>query len=204
MFELLAALAVTAAATEGRIPPSPVSVPAVAVRSLEAVPNVTIHYYEVAGSDLTAINASVAAQAPRDPVSNAVSVSSSDWSINVGFAQRIVDGKCTVSGASARFTASVVMPRLLNQQALTREESKIWDQYLAILKSNAAAELWFVNDRVGRIEKAILASSCESASRAASAAADRISQELTRFARINKKPAPTFKVPVRDAHDPRS
>ncbi|MBA3578186.1 MAG: DUF922 domain-containing protein [Sphingomonas sp.] len=181
----------------------PPSVPA-GSRSLEALPNATVVHYNVTGANLTAVNASVAANSPKDPSTKAPSPSSSEWGIAVRFEQKAIDGKCAVAAAQANFSASVVLPRLSNREGLKPDERKVWDQYVANLKSAAAAELWFVHDRVGRIEEAILASSCTSAGKAASAAAERLQQELARFASQNRRQPPTFRVPVRDVSDPRS
>ncbi|CAN5209346.1 hypothetical protein BH24PSE1_BH24PSE1_11690 [soil metagenome] len=173
-------------------------------RSLEALPNATVVHYDVAGANLTAVNASVAANSPKDPDSQAASPSSSEWGIAVRFEQKAIDGECAIAAAHANFSASVVLPRLVSREALNPDERKIWDQYVANLRFAAAAELWFVHDRIGRIEEAILASSCTSAGKAASAAAERLQQELARFARQNRRSPPTFRVPVRDVSDPRS
>lgn len=199
-----AVTAATAAAAEQGVAAEPAAaVPRGTVRALEALPNVTIRYYDVAGANLPAIIASIADRAPKDPASNAVTPSSSDWSVNVSFEHKSLEGKCTITGARARFTASVLLPRLLSHQALTREERKVWAEYLGNLKANAAAELWFVSDRVGQIEKAIVTSSCETASQSAAAAAEKIKRDLAKFARLNKKRPPSFRVPVRDENDPR-
>jgi hypothetical protein len=57
--------------------------------------------------------------------------------------------------------------------------------HVAGLDSRAAANLWFVHDRIGQVEKAILASSCDGAQAAGAAAVDKLKLQEAEFTRAN-------------------
>ena len=140
---------------------------------LSAIPNTTIRYYDVAGKDVTSINRAIARQRPRSP-SGKPMPASTDWSVTADFERRTEGGSCRVTGASARFTATAVLPRLIGIESLDRPLQERWRNYVEQLEHMSAATLVFVHQNLGSVEKAISGSSCEEARNVATAAVARL------------------------------
>lgn len=155
-----------------------------AVRALKALPSATIRYYDVAGKTPQAILKSIARLRPKAANGEPVTAST-NWDIGATFKKRTENGKCTITGATATFAATADLPRLLNPGSLRREALDSWNSYVAGLEAIAAANLWFVHDRVGQIEKAIVESSCDGAQAAGMAAVDLLKKQEAEFARAN-------------------
>ena len=68
-----------------------------------------------------------------------------------------------------------------------------WRAYLAGIENAQAANLWFVYDRVPTVESAILASSCDGAPAAGTAAVQRLLALASEFARSITPAAQTAK-----------
>jgi predicted secreted Zn-dependent protease len=196
-------MSLAAAFVAAHFPPGPLSPPVVAPQSLHGLPNTSIQYYYVSGSTLTAINAGIATHAPRDPVTGASSTSSAQWTVGITVEEETLDGKCVVTAARSRFSASVVLPRLVSEATASNDLRRVWGQYVSNLESLHAAELWFVVQRLGQLERAVIGRRCDEANRLATASAGIIQKELAEFSRSNRKAPPSVKVPVRDPHDPR-
>jgi hypothetical protein len=79
----------------------------------------------------------------------------------------------------------VVLPKLVANPAHTPELMARWQSYLAGIENTQAANLWFVYDRVPTVESAILASSCDGAQAAGTAAVQRLQALAGDYARAN-------------------
>lgn len=172
-------------------------------RALEALPDTTVHYYEVSGTSLAAINGEIAAKAPRDPATGLASSSSAEWSVGLKVEEEAIDDRCIVTAAQASFSASVVLPRLANEEMAPGDLRRVWRQYISNLEGVHAAELRFVVQRLGQLENAVIGSHCDEANRLASASAEIIQNQLGAFSRSIRKAPLSLRVPVRDPHDPR-
>lgn len=159
-----------------------VAVPA--ARALKDLPGTTIRYYDVDGKTPQAILKSIAKQRPKAANGEAVTASTI-WDIGAAIKKRTENGVCKIMSATATFTATADLPRLLNGKALRREALDSWNSYAAGLEAIAAANLWFVHDRVGQIEKAIVASSCDGAQAALESASNQLKLQEAEFTRAN-------------------
>jgi predicted secreted Zn-dependent protease len=159
-------------------------VPAVPGKTLRDLPNVTTQYFDVAGKNLKAINKAIE-QSQKPDASGRAAVPPTGWAIDTKFNKLTHDGQCKVTDAKATFSAKVVLPRLVPNAAHSPELMASWRAYLAGIENAQAANLWFVYDRLPTVESAILASSCESAPAAGTAAVQRLQALASEFARSN-------------------
>ncbi len=171
--------------------PQPI-VPAVPSKTLRDLPNVTLHYFDVVGKDLRAINKSIE-RSQKPDASGKAAAAPTGWAIDTTFNKLSHSGQCKVTDAKATFSAKVVLPRLVNNSAHTSELMASWRAYLAGIENAQAANLWFVYDRIGTVESAILASSCEGAQAAGTAAVQRLQALASQFARAKTPGAQTAK-----------
>jgi predicted secreted Zn-dependent protease len=163
--------------------PQPI-VPAVPGKTLRDLPNVTFQYFDVAGKNLKAINKSIE-QSQKPDASGKAAVAPTGWAIDTKFNKLSGNGQCKVTDAKATFSAKVVLPRLVSNPAHTPELMASWRAYLAGIENAQAANLWFVYDRIPTVESAILASSCEGAPAAGTAAVQRLQALASEYARAN-------------------
>ena len=159
-------------------------VPAVPGKTLRDLPNVTFQYFDVAGKNLKAINKSIV-QSQKPDASGKAAVPPNGWAIDTKFNKLSHNGQCKVTDAKATFSAKVVLPRLVPNPAHSAELMASWRAYLAGIENAQAANLWFVYDRIPTVESAILASSCEGAPTAGTAAIQRLQALASEFARAN-------------------
>ena len=173
-------------ATETRAPAPPPqpTVAAVPGKTLRDLPNVTLRYFDVAGKNLKAINKSIERSQTVD-ASGKAPVTPTAWAVDTTFNKVTGNGQCKVTAAKASFSANVVLPRLVSDRAHTPELMASWRSYLAGVENAQAANLWFVYDRIRTVESAILASSCEGAQSAGSAAVERLRAQVAEFQRTN-------------------
>ena len=158
------------------------SVPAVPGKMLGDLPNTTITYFDVTGRNLKAINKSMERQ--LKPAANGQPAAGrSGWSIGATFRKVTSAGQCKVAEAKATFSAKVVLPRLVPDKGHKPELVAAWRTYLADIENTQAADLWFIYDRIGNVEKAMLASTCDGAQSAGAAAVNRIRAEAAEFRR---------------------
>ena len=163
--------------------PQPI-VPAVPGKTLRDLPNVTFRYFDVAGKNLKAINKAIE-QSQKPDASGKAAVAPTGWAIDTKFNKLSRAGQCKVTDAKATFSATVVLPRLVTNPAHTPELRAKWQSYLAGIENVQAANLWFVYERVPTVDSAILASSCEGAQAAGTAAVQRLQALAGEFARSN-------------------
>jgi predicted secreted Zn-dependent protease len=168
------------------------SVPAVPGRMLGDLPNTTITYFDVTGRNFKAINKSI--EKHLKPAAGGQSAAGqTGWSINATFRKVTSAGQCKVAEAKANFSAKVVLPRLVPDRAHKPELLAAWRTYLADIENTQAADLWFIYDRIGNVEKAMLASSCDGVQSAGAAAINRIRAEAAEFRRSKSPAAPAAK-----------
>lgn len=135
--------------------------PASSVLSLSDMPNTTVRYYDVEGKDVTSINRSIARARPS--VNGRPRPASADWTIKASFQRHTKNDDCQVSDAQVTFAATAELPRLVNEQAIALPVLAKWRQYVERLEANELPTLVFVQQQIGEVKKAILASSCEGA-----------------------------------------
>jgi predicted secreted Zn-dependent protease len=135
------------------------STPVSPAQTLGQLPNVTVTYYDVSGTDIGSINRSVGEQ--RRLAAKNSTVAATDWNLVVRLDKRTTGGQCSIAGSSIEFSAKALLPRLVNEEAVSPAVQASWRKYVAVLESESVAKLWFVFDRIGGIEQAFEGKSCE-------------------------------------------
>jgi predicted secreted Zn-dependent protease len=161
----VAAVAQTAPA-QAPAPAAPVAPPQ---PTLAQMPGVTVQYYDVAGKTIPEMKASMEAQRPAGATGAPVPASST-WSIGISVRRSTLGNQCKIVGAKARLTANVVMPRLAVTEGVPEPELRQWQAYVAGLEQQQVALLSQPLARLGEVERAAMASTCQGAQAAASQA----------------------------------
>lgn len=165
------------------------TVPTVPGKTLSGLPNATIRYFDVGGKNLKAINQAMARLQQPDSTGRAP-VTPTAWAVDTTFNKITSAGQCKVTAAKATFSASVSLPRLVNNKTHTPQLLATWRNYLANIENIQATNLWFVYDHMRDVEKAILASSCAGAQAAGAAAVERLKAQAAEFERASAPVAP--------------
>jgi predicted secreted Zn-dependent protease len=166
-------------------PPPLATIAAVPGRGLRDVPNLTIKQYDVAGKNLKEVIKNLTAQRPKNASGQPITAAT-NWNIETAFHRRTTKGQCKIADAHATVSATVELPKLLNEAKFPPRDLLSWQNYLANLEVTAAGKLWFVQDHTGDIEKAVVASSCEGAQAAGASAIERLRTQAAAF----QPPAP--------------
>ena len=155
-------------------------------RALKDLPNATIRYYDVAGKNLKEVVKFLTEQRPKD-ADGKPRTAATNWSVKTEYGRQ-TDGKggCKIVSAKATITATAELPRLPDERAFRKQDLHNWRAFAGGLETAAASKLWFVNDHIGEVEKAMLAASCETVEAASSAA---IQQIRTRSNQLGAPPA---------------
>ena len=146
------------------------------------LPNVAVTYYDVTGRTVPEIHTSLTDAAPHDPDSRKPIPATSSWSIGATVRWSKTGARCTITGVTLKFTATASLPRLVVLEETPAPVLAAWNRYVAQLEARQAAQLKFAYDRRDEVERAILASSCDSWQAAADAALTRL-EEQQRLAR---------------------
>ncbi|HWH21982.1 MAG TPA: DUF922 domain-containing protein [Allosphingosinicella sp.] len=110
-----------------------------------------------------------------------VNPAKSSWSAGAGFRKETLEGKCKISSAKVTFQGEALMPRLVNPAAVPAEVLVKWQAFVTELEARQAANLKFAYDRIGEVEKAIKASTCEGAPAAANAALETLKKQQAEY-----------------------
>nr|WP_294171070.1 DUF922 domain-containing protein [uncultured Sphingomonas sp.] len=161
--------------------PGPQAVAAAPTPSpLAQIPGVAVRHYDVTGNTIEAIRASIAAQRPKDPATGNPVPSSSTWSVGVSVKKATTGNSCKLTGATATFKGEVVMPRLVGIEAVPAPVQTQWRNYVASMEQQQADRLRQPYQRLGEVERAVMASSCEGAG----AAGNKAIAEITKAAPV--------------------
>jgi predicted secreted Zn-dependent protease len=144
------------------------------------IPGVNVKYYDVSGATIKDIRASIEAQRPKNPVTQQAIPSSSNWSMRASWQKQTTGSACKIISATAAFEGEVVLPRLIAVEgvAVPPPVMKEWQRYTTSLDQQQAGVLRQVYDRRAEVERAVMASSCEGAAKAADAAITAIRQSI--------------------------
>lgn len=179
-FAALAFVAAVPAAALAQTAPAPAAAQATPAPSpLSQIPGVSVSYYDVAGTTIPELIASIEAQRPKDPTTGAAVPVAMKWSIGTSLKKETTGNACKIIGATAILKGEVVMPRLVNAETVSAPVVQHWQAYVTSLEQQAAARLRQPYQRLSEVEQAVLASSCEGAGAAASKVIDEITKAPT-------------------------
>lgn len=187
-FIALAAAVAQAAAT---VPATVVPSAAVAVpgRGLRDLPDTTISYYDIGGKTGPAIEKSLKAMLENPATKNNVRLFS--WDVGTQIVKATTGTKCVVKSAKVTLTSKVNLPRLAEQAKVRKDVMANWTTYIANVEGDAAANLWFIRDRMRGAEQSLVGMPCDAAGPAWNAKIDTVKSDLAAF--IAKRALPIAK-----------
>jgi len=149
------------------------------------IPDLTITYYPVSGSDAAEIRAAMAARGLRDGVDGTPVDARSDTSIGWQL-QGDGRGGCDLENVRITFTASVILPRLIVEEIVPAPLRARWHAFAAALAEHEAGHLRAEYESVAAIKAAIAAGTCEGADDAAHAVIEATHRRVAEYDRITE------------------
>ncbi len=157
--------------------PAAVAVAATPGRTLRDLPGTTIVYYDIAGRTLPEIQLSL--KAVRANPANKEAARLYAWDVATRIQKATIGTKCTVRGATSTLTAKVQLPRLAEQAKVKPPVMANWTAYMTQVENQAAADLWFLADRLRGAEQFLVGMPCEQAGPAWNAKLTTVKSELS-------------------------
>ncbi len=187
-------LTIFAAAAMAQAAPAVTVAPAPA-RPLSALPNTRINYLDVTGKNMKSIQKSLDAVS-TDPATKA-KVKLFTWNVGAQVTNRTVNQKCTVDKATATLTSVVNIPRLVEGARASKQVQADWQKYITSVETDAAANLWFINDQLRGVERSMVGVDCAKSREVWNAAMSKINVDLAAFnaARTAPPAAPVAATP---------
>lgn len=139
-----------------------------------AVPNATMQYYDVSGTSVTELRASMDAREPVDSSgrrNDAFTTWNIDWTWPLN-----PDGTCILSGATTTDTITVTFPRWLPPADALASLIARWNTYESALVTHESGHVSFVVSTAADVLSAIKRATCTTAEAAAQAVITRIRQ----------------------------
>jgi predicted secreted Zn-dependent protease len=133
------------------------------------IPNVEIQYYDVTGRNPREIREAMNQARPTDPNDGLRLDALSRWRMGFGWPRRGPD-QCVLDQARVNFTATVLMPRLVDAEVLPQSVRTRWQAYIAALETHEAGHVRHAWEAVPIVLAAIRASTCANAQEAGRAA----------------------------------
>lgn len=130
-------------------------------RALKDLPGTTVTYYDIPGKTGPAIEKSLK-KLLADPASKDV-VRLLTWDVGTKIVKRTTGTKCTIQGAKSTLTAKVRLPRLAEEANVAEYVLAKWNAHVAGIENEAAANLWFISDRLRGAEQSLVGISCDQA-----------------------------------------
>ena len=177
MLTILLGLAGALAQGQAAAPATPVApVVAPAVRGLKELPDTTVIYYDVTGKTIPEIQASLKAVAANPATKDKTQLY--NWDVSARITKRTLGTVCTVDSSKSTFTAKVNMPRLAGEESVPKPVLANWRAYVTDLESQAASDLWFIRDRLPRVEQSMANVGCDDAAAKWNAGLEGVRTEL--------------------------
>ena len=155
---------------------SPGSAAPAAESVFTAYPVVRVVYYDVSGTTAQQVRASINARGLVDPDDGARSDAYTTWRIVWSWPPG-PSGSCGVSRATARFSATVTLPRLISRPQASAALVKRWDRYFDGLLRHELGHVQRANAGLARVIAAVRSSTCETANSAGNAEIARLRRE---------------------------
>lgn len=161
-------------------PAAPVATPAAPARALSSIPGVTVQYYDVTGNNGKEVEKSLKAVRRAGPDGNPVPASTS-WKADAQIQKRTEGTACKIVSAKMVFSGTAELPRLVSAKPEPAFVPQ-WQAFMKELEADSAADLGYIYDHIGEIEKAVLAAPCETAGAAMQAATDSLKARVAAIA----------------------
>lgn len=166
------------------VPAAPAAVPG---RTLRDLPGMTITYFDIAGKNGPAIEKSLQ-KILADPAAKDT-VRLFTWDVGTQIVKATTGTKCSVKSAKSTLTAKVRLPRLVDEAKVPKNVIANWTTYIAGVENEAAANLWFLSDRLRGAEQSLVNMPCDQASAAWNSRLETVKSELNAFIAQRALPA---------------
>jgi predicted secreted Zn-dependent protease len=147
--------------------------PGYAERMFSVFPNTRIRYYPVYGNDAEAIRQSLNAYGLKNPTNgravDGLSITHIDWGWPTS-----ENGGCDLGRMQLKFSATVILPRLVTSRSIDSGLARKWGQYMAALIEHEYGHVRQAYSQRAMIIRAIRNSPCGAAHFAGLSALDRV------------------------------
>ena len=152
---------------------------AVPGRTLRDLPGVTITHYDIAGKTGPAIEKSLD-KVLADPTTKEATRLFT-WDVGTKIVKTTTGTKCVIQSATSTLTAKVRLPRLAEQAKVRKDVMANWTTYVTTAENDAAANLWFLSDRLRGAEQSLVGLPCDQGNPAWNAKLESVKAELDAF-----------------------
>lgn len=164
---------------------------------LDGIGGLQIITYDVRGRDWNAIGRSIAERGMGRAGGLEVAAKTS-WRVQ-WHADSLVSGKsCRIVGAALRYSITVTLPHLVDENRLSPALRRRWRVYLRELETHEAGHARYAYRHLGDIRRALLASDCAHVRHDGQAAIDAINRWETRYDVLTRHGAAQKKAPPID------
>jgi predicted secreted Zn-dependent protease len=157
--------------------PAPVPVPSQGRTGdpLAGISGLQVTYYDVSGQSVGEIREALNRVRPTDPNDNVPVDALASWYIAWRWPGG-ANGTCDLARAEIRFTASVRLPRLINEEQTPEPVRTQWQAYVTVLRAHEADHVRHAYENSGRVLQAIRSATCATADAAGQAAIRELGQ----------------------------
>ena len=148
------------------------------------IPNLTIEYYDVSGRTPQEIRASINAVRPSDANDGRRVDGLARWQLR--WSWRTTGRACDLSEPQIDFSATILMPRLVDKETVAPRVLTRWRTYIAALERHEAGHVRRPFERGNEIAAAIRASTCEGVAEAAQRAYQDIARPDVEYDRATR------------------
>jgi predicted secreted Zn-dependent protease len=128
-------------------------------RPLASLPDTTVKYYDVPGRTAQAIEKNLKGMMANPAMTDLMRPY--NWNVGAQVGKQTTGPKCIVTAVKIKQTSAVNLPRLSDLAKVNAPTVANWNNYVATLQNDAAANLWFVHDHLPAIERSLVNMPCE-------------------------------------------
>ncbi len=122
------------------------------------IPNLEFRYYDVRGTNSDEINASMHRRGPHNGEGDGAG--STDYRIAWSWGRKVTGSRCEVIDPEVRFSAVVLLPRLVNERKQSEEVQLGWRKLIAQLRAHEAGHARIAYEHAHEVGEAVAAAPC--------------------------------------------
>ena len=158
--------------------------PSAADSPFAGIPNIRFEYYDVEGITAADIYASMRVRAPKG--ANADGVAKTEWHLRVGWREAKRGGECDVADPLASLSLRVILPRLVNEDAVSPAGLAFWRAAIAGLEIHEAGHARIAWDHRNDFSRAARGATCKTIRKIATQTEDRIKALQDDYDRVTR------------------
>ena len=132
--------------------------PALAQDPFAGIPNLQFRYYDVRGTNSDEINASMHRRGPDNGEGDGAG--STDYRIAWSWGRKRIGSRCEVIDPEVRFSAIVLLPRLVDEERQSEEVRLGWRKLIAQLRAHEAGHARIAYEHADEVRAAVAAAPC--------------------------------------------